>query len=316
MQRTSTVSDSSHQSGAPHELDEAEFYRELTSRNFHFIEPETQKKLSRLDILIAGCGSTGGACVESLARVGVRNFRLADNGDYDVSNLNRQHARLDSVGKNKAVFHAEEVRAIQPYAKIAVYPTGLTLTNLAEALDGSHIVMDAVDVTTRTGMEMKIRLHEECKRRRLPVFSALDLGYRQWGMSFDYRNPNLEPLNGTGPAALAKAHPISSLFTLYPLSSVPDHALQLIDDLLENRRDYASQLGATSDLLSSIIVAAVIRYVESGDLLPGWNIDLWEMKEGRKRPLIARIRAKLAARKFRAEIARKIRENTARGLGK
>jgi hypothetical protein len=299
-----------------HALSEDDYYRELTSRNFHFISAETQRKLSNLDILIAGCGSTGGACIESLARVGVRKFRLADNGDYDISNMNRQHARLDSVGKNKAVFHADEVRAIQPYAKISVLPTGLTPANLSEALEGCHVVMDAVDVTTRTGMEMKIRLHEECKRRGLPVFSALDLGYRQWGMSFDYRDRDLAPLGGRAAAALAKSHPISSLFTLYPLSSVPDHALALVDDLLENRREYASQLGATSDLLSSIIVAAVIRLVESGNLIDGWNIDLWEMKDGRRLSFLERMREKLAARKFRAQIARKIREDTARGLGK
>ncbi len=300
----------SHASKQPplhvHPLNRDDFYRELTSRNFHFIEAETQARLSKLDILIAGTGSTGGACVESLARVGVRNFRLADNGDYELTNLNRQHARLESIGKNKAVFHAEEVRSIQPYAKIEVFPTGLTPENLNRSLDGAHLVMDAVDVTTRTGMEMKIKLHEECARRRLPVFSALDLGYRQWGMSFDYRGGDLMPLRGKAANALSKPHPIASLFTIYPLDSVPDHALQFVDDLLENRMEYASQLGATSDLLSSIIVAAVIRFVESGELLRGWSYDLWDLKEGRTKGFTERVREKIAYGKLRRKIQERI----------
>ncbi len=290
--------------------DESAFYRELTSRNFHFVTSETQRRLSELDVLVAGCGSTGGACIESLARVGVKKFRLADNGDYEITNLNRQHARLDSIGENKAVFHAGEVRAINPFATTTVYSGGLTPENVEAAVAGANFVMDGVDVTSRAGMAMKIRLHEECAKRHLPVFTALDLGYRQWGMSFDYRRPDLRPLGGKSAAASAKNHPISALFTLYPLDALPDHALVLVDDLLHGRIPFASQLGATSDLLSSIIVAATIRYVETGDVVPGWSIDLWKMKSGdgwiesfksklRNRALRRRIEAGIRADLFR-----------------
>lgn len=291
--------------------DEAAFYRELTSRNFHFVSAETQRRLAGLDILVAGCGSTGGACIESLARVGVKTFRLADNGDYEVTNLNRQHFRLDSVGKNKAVFHSEEVKAINPFAKTTVFPTGITPENLDAAISGVDFVMDGVDVTSTAGMAMKIRLHEECARRRLPVFSALDLGYRQWGYSFDYRKPGLVPLEGRAAVARAKSHPISALFTIYPLDSVPDHALTLIDDLLEKRKDFASQLGATSDLLSSIIVAATIRFVETGELVPGWSIDLWDMKNGKK-SFVERVKTKLRYSALRRKIQAGIDANAYR----
>lgn len=286
---------------------ETDYYLELTSRNAHFIAPETQKKLSESDVLIAGCGSTGGACIESLARVGIKTFRLADNGDYEVTNLNRQHARLDSIGKNKAVFHSEEVLAINPFAKVAVYPTGLTPGNLTQAVTGATFVVDGVDVTSPSGMEMKIRLHEECAKHRIPVFTALDLGYRQWGKSFDYRRPGVAPLGGKSGAARAKSHPISALFTLYPLKALPDHALSHVDDLLEGRKSFASQLGATSDLLSSIIVAAAIRFVESGELLPGWSIDLWNLKNGGN--WIEKFKSKLRHRASRRRIAAGIRSD-------
>lgn len=289
-----------------HDLNEMDYYRELTSRNFHFVPSETQTALSKLDILIAGCGSTGGACIEPLARLGVRNFRLADNGSYELSNLNRQHARLDALGKNKAVFHSEEIFSIQPYAKVDVYAEGITEENLDSALNGAVLVMDAVDVTTRSGIEMKIRLHEECARRKIPVFSALDVGFRQWGASFDYRRGDILPLAGRAMAAAGKKHPIACLFTMYPLSAVPDHALHLVDDLLENRTDFASQLGATSDLLSSIVVAAVLRFVETGEIIDGWNMDLWSMKHGRRLSWTARVREQFRYARLRRKIRARI----------
>jgi hypothetical protein len=289
---------------------DAAYYRELTSRNFHFVSPENQRRISELDVLIAGCGSTGGACIEALARLGVKHLRLADNGTYEVTNLNRQHARIDSIGKNKAVFHAEEVRAIQPFAEVTVYSEGLTPENLIAAIQGVDYVFDAVDVTTAAGLAMKLALHDECARRRLPVFTALDIGFRQWGFSFDYRDGRLLPFNGRSAAAREKSHPISALFTLYPLASVPDHALDLIEDLLEGRSSFASQLGATSDLLSSIIVAATLRFVESGDFLPGWSVDLWEMKNGLRPGIGAKIRSRIRFAVQRTRIARGIARNT------
>ena len=50
--------------------DERSFYEELVSRNRHFVSAAVQDRLRNLKILIAGTGSTGGACVEALAREG------------------------------------------------------------------------------------------------------------------------------------------------------------------------------------------------------------------------------------------------------
>lgn len=260
----------------PH-LDETAFYRELTSRNHHFISPDIQAKLKNFKILIAGCGSTGGACIEALARVGVTQFVLTDNGTYDVSNLNRQHARLDAIGKNKASFHREEVLAINPYANCRVESEGVLPGNVKVLCQGVDLVFDAVDVTTSSGIMAKIALHEEAKRLKLPVFSALDLGFKQWGKSFDYRKSSFPVLGGKRELASRAEHPIKALFEIYPLSAVPDHCLDLFSDLLDGKSEFASQLGCTSDLLSSIIVPAVIRFLDTSDLVAGWSIDLHQI---------------------------------------
>ena len=46
-----------------------DFYSELTARNTGFISPRAQGRVREATVLVAGCGSTGGAAVEPLARV-------------------------------------------------------------------------------------------------------------------------------------------------------------------------------------------------------------------------------------------------------
>ncbi len=252
--------------------DEKQYYRELTSRNSHFINEKIQNSLKNLKILIAGCGSTGGACTQSLARLGVSQFWLADNGEYELSNLNRQHAYLQDINKNKAQSHAEKIKLINPYALVNLTADGITKNNANELVAWSDIVVDAVDVTTYDGMQAKIELHKAAYSMKKPVLSALDLGFRQWGMSFDYRFES-KILKGKLEKMQNEKNPIKALFTIYPISSIPTHCLPMIIELLEGRAKFASQLGSTSDMLSSLIVPVIIRFCTDGHLVKGWNVD-------------------------------------------
>lgn len=277
---------SSRLSAAPSSSHEKEaHYQQLTSRNHHFIASESQRKLRNLKVLIAGCGSTGGACIEALARAGIENFVLADNGEYELTNLNRQHARLGDIGKNKALHHRDEVLAINPFANVTIDDRGIHPENVQRFCEWADIIFDAVDVTTPAGIEAKLSLHIKAKALRKPVLSALDVGLRQWGKSFDYRNEALKVLDGKLEAARKSRHPIRALFEIYPISLVPGHALGLVIDLLEGRSSFASQLGCTSDALSAIIVPVMLRFVESGELTPGWNLDLDQFRQPATRRL-------------------------------
>jgi hypothetical protein len=53
----------------------------------------------------------------------------------------------------------------------------------------------------------------------------------------------------------------------------------MIWDLVDGRVPYASQLGCASDLLSAIVVPVVLRLVETGELVDGWNVDLAELRD-------------------------------------
>jgi tRNA threonylcarbamoyladenosine dehydratase len=292
------------QSQKPSDIPESEeeFYAELTRRNRAFIPDGTQKKLKGLKMLVAGCGSTGGACTQSLARVGVTQFILADSGRYELNNLNRQHAYLNDLGKNKAAFHAEQIMQINPFAKVETHTRGVTPENAEQMVQWADLIMDGVDVTTQSGIQMKVKLHEMAKKHQKPVLAGLDLGFRQWGKGYDYRKPGLEPLGGIHEALKVMNNPIKALFTIVPLRNSPAHCLELIRDLLTDPHVSASQLGCTSDLLSSIIVPSAIRFVETGKLVSGWNVDL----EFLAHSPMDRLKMKLKGIVWRAQVIRLI----------
>lgn len=255
-------------------MDHEEYYKTLTSRNFHFVSSETQKKLRQVKVFVAGCGSTGGACIEALARIGVEHFILADNGEYELTNLNRQHAFKENIGDNKAQFHAECLKGINPHLNVKFYREGVTMENVDSSIAWADIVIDAIDVTSASGIAMKLVLHERAHRDHKPVLTALDIGFRQWGRTYDYRYEQLDVLGGDYAAAKSAKHPLKVLFSIVPLSVVPAHSLNLVCDLLEKKDISASQLGCTSDLLSAIIVPVMIQFAETGRVVEGWNIDL------------------------------------------
>jgi hypothetical protein len=250
------------------------FYQALTSRNRHFVTPKAQAGLRKIKVLIAGCGAAGGACIEPLVRLGVTHLRLTDNGEYELTNLNRQHAFVDSIGQNKSTFHANEALRINPYADIVAYPEGVTPKNITALVKWADLVIDAVDVTVQKSIQMKFRLHSVAHSFRKPVLSPLDPGFLQIGQIYDYRNPKIKTLNGKLEACQKTTNPIQGLLTMFPPSTMPPHSLQLVLDLLQKPGMPASQLGISADLLSSIAASLVLGFVSSGKLPRGWKIDM------------------------------------------
>lgn len=256
------------------QLNEKDFYKSLTTRNRHFVTEKAQENLKNLKIFVAGCGSAGGACIEPLIRLGATKMRVADNGAYDLANLNRQHAFVDSIGINKAEFHCKEVKRINPFTDIQAYPEGISKTNIPEIVQWADVIIDAVDVTTADAVELKIMLHEQAKKFAKPVFCMLDLGYCQWGVGFDYRNASVEVFHGNLENAKKAAHPLKATFEMFPVSVVPAHSMQLVIDVLTDVKVSASQLGCASDMLSSVIAPSILRFAEYSEVVKGWNINL------------------------------------------
>jgi ThiF family len=238
-------------------------YAELTSRNAGFISPDSQHRLSSALVLVAGCGSTGGAAIGPLTRLGVQRFRLADNGSYELNNLNRQDAALDDVNRNKAEVGAERVRAILPGADVSVVPEGVQSASVAGLVAGVDVVIDGVDVTERSGLLAKWSLHAEAARQRVPVISGYDMAGMQYVRVYDYRRV-IAPLAGVITADdLHELSTFQILARIIPRRYVP---LEMILDLQASLTEpdyHVSQLVYTSLLFGAVAARLTV------DLLDG-----------------------------------------------
>lgn len=173
----------------------ATFLDEAFSRNADVISRGEQAALSAMGVLVAGCGSVGGAVVEPLARLGVLSFALADPDVYELSNLNRQACYLADVGRPKASVLAERVTAINPYARALAYDEGLTVGNIPQALRDIDVVFDGMDGAMSPWE--KYTLHAEAAQRRIPVVAGADFGGKPVLYVFDYR-VDQRPFYGRG----------------------------------------------------------------------------------------------------------------------
>jgi molybdopterin-synthase adenylyltransferase len=249
------------------------FYAELTSRNRGLISDLEQARLRATRFVIAGCGSTGGACVMPLVRSGAERFVLLDPGQYDVSNLNRQDATLADVGRNKAESARARVMAVNPFATVEVHERGVDPQTIGPILETDDFVIDAVDVTTRAGIEAKLGLHRSACERRLLVLTAYDIGPTQWLELFDYRSQQ-RPLAGR---ITRVDRPDQVLRALIPPLAVPR---EIFAELLARRADpdrAFPQLAMTSNLLGALIVPYALRLLTGQPVRRRLRVDLHDL---------------------------------------
>ncbi|MDX3546753.1 ThiF family adenylyltransferase [Streptomyces europaeiscabiei] len=204
---------------------------EAVTRNLGIVNEREQAALRAATVLVAGCGSVGGAVVEPLARLGVMRFRLADPDHFDVTNLNRQACVLADAGLPKPEVLARRVRAISPSAEVTVCPEGLTLENLDEALDGVHVAFDAID--PQMSAWVKYQLHERAARRGIPVVAGADFGGKPAVYVFDYRRRPV-PFYGTATAEAHRESRVWDSVRWFGRTHFPSDYLPVMTDRLSN----------------------------------------------------------------------------------
>ncbi|MET7646527.1 ThiF family adenylyltransferase [Streptomyces sp. NPDC005426] len=171
------------------------FYDELVTRNAGVVSAGEQRALREATVLVAGCGSIGGAAVEPLTRLGVQRFLVADPGTFELNNLNRQSAVAADIDQNKAAGAAERIMAINPHARVTVFTEGVTPQTVQRLTAPCQMIIDGVDVTTADGWRAKHLLHRVAVQRRLPLITGWDMAGTQYVRCYDYRRVR-EPFAG------------------------------------------------------------------------------------------------------------------------
>jgi hypothetical protein len=236
-----------------------DFYRELTTRNTPLVTPEEQERIRTATILIAGCGSIGGAAVEPLIRLGCEHLILAEPDGYDIANMNRQAARLQDVGRNKAAVFAERMRDINPYATVEVHEHGITEENVEDVVTRADLVLDGVDVTTKPPLRAKVDLHKHARERRKIVVSGYDIAGLQMLLVYDYTDPGTELMGGKVKLEeVEKLEPFEFLARVIPFTAIPIEIIPELERQVRGEGGGFPQLVYTANLFGVLATRAAL----------------------------------------------------------
>lgn len=107
--------------------------------------PETQEKLSKGKVAIAGLGGLGSNVAFALTRIGVGHLHLIDFDRVDLTNLNRQQYFLEHVGMYKTEALCSLLKKINPYLDIRTDCVKVTEDNIKELFADEDIICEAFD---------------------------------------------------------------------------------------------------------------------------------------------------------------------------
>lgn len=237
-----------------------EFYRQFTTRNTGVISDADQQRLRTATILIAGCGSVGGAAVEPLIRFGAEHLVLVEPDEYDLHNLNRQNMRLQDIGRNKAEGLRERVGDINPYAEVSLETNGITADNVERLVQSADIIIDGVDVTTQSPLLMKFLLHKQARRYRKPVISGYDVAGLQLLHIYDYRKPSVQVLHGkVKESEIQTIEPFTFLRRVVPIAALPYEIVGELRRQIRGEREGFPQIVYTANLFGVMTLPAVLE---------------------------------------------------------
>lgn len=118
----------------------------IFDRNVRALGQAVQETLGDLHIGLVGCGGTGSAVAEQLARLGVRTFTLIDPDHLSASNLTRVYGSAPTdIGVHKVRVVANHLRRIAPDAVCDEVPAMVTLEQTARRLTACDVIFGCTD---------------------------------------------------------------------------------------------------------------------------------------------------------------------------
>jgi molybdopterin-synthase adenylyltransferase len=149
-------------------------YATAYGRNIGWVTEAEQQTLKTKRIAIAGMGGVGGFHLLALARLGVKNFNIADLDTFELANINRQAgACISTMGRSKVEVLAEMARDINPEADIRVFHDGVNEQNLVEFFRDVDLYVDGLDFFAFDARE---QVFEYCARNHIPAVTVAPLG--------------------------------------------------------------------------------------------------------------------------------------------
>lgn len=107
---------------------------------------KAQQKLKDAKVFIAGAGGLGSPVSIYIAVAGVRNIRICDYGEPELSNLNRQILHDDSsIGVNKAISAKQTLERLNPDIQVTAITDKITEKNADKIIGDVDLIIDCLD---------------------------------------------------------------------------------------------------------------------------------------------------------------------------
>ena len=125
---------------------------------------EGQKKVKEAVVFIAGAGGLGSPVSIYLAAAGVGKLRICDDGEPELSNLNRQILHTDGdIGKNKTFSARETLEKVNPHVRVESLPTRIVRESVGDLVGDAVIIVDCMD-----NFPTRHILNEYAVKKRIP----------------------------------------------------------------------------------------------------------------------------------------------------
>jgi molybdopterin/thiamine biosynthesis adenylyltransferase len=257
-----------------HYLDDVLHQEVRLARNRNFITIDEQEKLYNFKVGVAGLSVGSHAAITIALMGGGKLIKLADPDVVSPSNLNRIRFDFTQIGINKAELVAQYIYQLNPYSEIPLFTEGINENNVSEFLDGLDILVEELD-----DIEMKVRIREEAKRRRIPVVMATDNGDN---VIIDIErfdlNPNLPIFHGNLEGLDVKEIQRSQQKMYEAMAKIIDVSLvppRVLNSVLEvGKTLYSWPQLATAATLSGAVVAYIIKKIALKEKLKDGKIEV------------------------------------------
>ena len=147
------------------------------TRSMAFLTESGTEKLRKSTVGVAGCGGVGGTYAVMMAKLGVGNFLLADPGEFDLPDVNRQWAAsTETIGQKKIDVYERVLKTINPQLSIMKYKEGISDENVRDFVQQSDLIADCLDVEVDIGLRGKLYKHAREKKIYSITFPILGFG--------------------------------------------------------------------------------------------------------------------------------------------
>jgi molybdopterin/thiamine biosynthesis adenylyltransferase len=155
---------------------EKDKFEERYSRQILFggIGTEGQRRLAAGRVAIVGCGATGSALAQLLARAGVGTLRIIDRDYVEASNLQRQSLFEESDAAEslpKAIAAARRITSFNSEIVVESRVEDLVPGNIHVLLEGMDVIIDGTD-----NFETRYLVNDYAVKNSLPWIYAAAVG--------------------------------------------------------------------------------------------------------------------------------------------